>query len=216
MTRRRWGYVVWGVALAFVFVPELLAASPLTESQLPFPTISRTIGHLEFEHARWEIATTFVIVFAIYSLLRAPRRTPGGRVTVATVEPRDEIERIFPWATLASAAAITAATLVANAVWPAKHLNYRVAYVLYGSIGLLWIVGPSVYSFVAGKDAEFPTLFRTVQNLEDALAAPGAGPFRRALAWLLPLLLVWALVFLALHIVLYPFPRITRILNPNG
>jgi hypothetical protein len=204
------------VALVFVFVPELLAAVPLTESQLPFPTISRTVGHLEYEHSQWELATTFAIVFALYSVLRSPRRTPGGRATVVAVEPRDDLARVFPWATLASALAIGGATAAAYALWPARHLNYRVAYVLYGSIGLLWIVAPSVYSFVAGKDGEFPTLFRTVRNVEAALTGPGAGRLRRALAWLAPLLLVWGLAFLALHVALYPFPRITRVLNPNG
>src|SRR5438309_9260919 len=87
LTKRRWGYVVWAVALGFVFVPEILAAIPLTESQLPFPTISRMTGHLEYEHAEWEIAPTLLIVIAVYSLLRvpphrpSPHRTPGGRLT---------------------------------------------------------------------------------------------------------------------------------------
>jgi hypothetical protein len=91
ISRRRWGYVVWGVALGFVFVPEILAAIPFSESQLPFPTISRMTGHLEYVHAEWEIAPTALIVLALYSLWRVPpkktaredgpHRTPGGRLT---------------------------------------------------------------------------------------------------------------------------------------
>src|SRR5438132_1015408 len=80
--RRQWGYVVWAVALGFVFIPEILAAIPLTESQLPFPTISRMTGHLEYEHAEWEIAPTMLSVFVLLSLLRVPpkQRSGGHRV----------------------------------------------------------------------------------------------------------------------------------------
>ena len=38
----------------------------------------------------------------------------------------------------------------------------------------------------------------------------------KALAWLLSFVLVWGFVFLLFHLVFYPFPDITRILNPTG
>ena len=49
MTRREmWGYVFWGLLGFFlVLVPEVMAA---VWDDMPFPTISGTIGHLEREH----------------------------------------------------------------------------------------------------------------------------------------------------------------------
>src|SRR4029077_21145800 len=88
ISRRRWGYVVWGVALGFVFIPEILAALPLTESQLPFPTISRMTGHLEYEHAEWEIFPTMLSVFVLYSLWRVPPRTTSGGRTAERIAAR--------------------------------------------------------------------------------------------------------------------------------
>jgi hypothetical protein len=40
-----------------------------------------------------------------------------------------------------------------------------------------------------------------------------SGP---ALAWLVSYLILTALVILLLHLTLYPFPSITKILNPHG
>jgi hypothetical protein len=47
MTTRRFGYLVWGAALAVVFIYEALAASSALNERLPFTTISGTVGHLE-------------------------------------------------------------------------------------------------------------------------------------------------------------------------
>jgi hypothetical protein len=261
LSRRRWGYVVWLVALGFVFIPEILAAIPFTESQLPFPTISRMTGHLEYEHAEWEIAPTMLIVFVLLSLRRAPprhtsgghtaervaakpsdgdtspHRTPGGRLTYEpvpqTAEHFDgEVLRDFRFAirALAIAIVITAITLWAVHHWPNQYVdtstgrhklpNYHVAYVLYGSIGFFWLLLPSVTGFLAGKDAEFPSLFRTVVNFEEWIAQPREHEWAQragnAAAWLFSFVLVWGMAFLTLHLTLYPFPNITRILNHSG
>ncbi|HEV2592211.1 MAG TPA: hypothetical protein VGU02_09995 [Gaiellaceae bacterium] len=261
-TKRRWGYVVWGVALFFVFVPEILAAIPLTESQLPFPTISRMTGHLEYAHNEWEIAPTVFIVFTLLSLLRVPvrqrsggndeatllarraagdtrpHRTPGGRLTfepdAKTAEAFDN-EAVSSWAFAARAAAAAAVTIAltlwALHHWPNQYVtdgsgnrhklpNFHVAYFLYGSIGFFWLLLPSVSGLLAGKDAQFPNLFRTAENLEQWIAKP-RGPAAVArllevLAWLLAFALIWGMVFLMLHLTLYPFPNITHILNPGG
>jgi len=231
VSRRRWGYVVWGVALGFVFVPEILAAIPFTESQLPFPTISATMGHLEYEHAEWTLLPTTLIGHVLYTLWRAPagaKRTPGGRLTfkaqAAPPSYDNEVVRDvwFALRSLAIAIVVAGGTLLAYHYWPneyvvrngmrAKLPNYRVAYVLYGSIGLFWIALPTIQSLVSGRDAEFPTLIRTVRSLEqwvDDHVGQAAG-------WFLSFVLVWGMVFLLLHLTFYPFPNITRILNPNG
>jgi hypothetical protein len=262
ISRRRWGYVVWGVALGFVFIPEILAAVPFTESQLPFPTISRMTGHLEYEHAAWEIAPTMLIVFVLYSLRRVPlgqtsaertaertdaggmpgdtglNRTPGGRLTFATNSEKatgfdNEVLRDFWFAVraLAVAVVITGITVWAFHHWPNEYVdlpgggtrklpNYHVAYFLYGSIGFFWLLLPSITGFVKGKDAEFPTLFQTVANLEESIGKQRTNPLSdrigKALAWLLSFILLWGMVFLMLHLTLYPFPNITHILNHSG
>jgi hypothetical protein len=260
LTRRRWGYIVWGVALGFVFIPEILAAIPFTESQLPFPTISAMVGHLEYEHSEWEIAPTVLIVFILLSLLRVPigprsgeqhedviaerrrrgdttpHRTPGGRLTYApTPTSAEDFDNeplrgvAFGLRALFAAAVIIAITVWASRHWPDhyrtlngkrhKDPNYHVAYFLYGSIGFFWLLLPGVSGFVAGKDAQFPNLFRTVENLEQWIARPRGGVvLQRVLAstaWLLSFVLIWGMVFLMLHLTLYPFPNITRILNPH-
>src|SRR5690348_15698267 len=69
MTRRQLGYVVWGSAFVVTIVPELLASINAVEKHLPFPTISRTIGHLEVVNPVWEIFPTALIVLFVYALL---------------------------------------------------------------------------------------------------------------------------------------------------
>ncbi|MFY9579045.1 MAG: hypothetical protein WAQ33_06950 [Gaiellaceae bacterium] len=259
LSRRRWGYVVWAVALGFVFVPEILAAIPFTESQLPFPTISRMTGHLEYEHAEWEIAPTMLSVFVLLSLLRVPPkqksgghtaetdvsrgdseqtgpyRTPAGRLTstpVAKTAEEFDNERLgitFAVRSIAVAIVITLITLWAARHWPNQYIptstgrkklpNYHVAYFLYGSIGFFWLLLPSLSAWLGAKDS-VPSLFRTIVNVEEWIAKPRkpVWPERvsNAAAWLVSFLLVWGMVFLMLHLTLYPFPNITRILNHGG
>ena len=82
---------------------------------------------------------------------------------------------------------------------------------LYGSIGLFWIALPTIQSLARGKDAEFPTLIRTVQNAEDWVS----DHLGKAVGWLLSFVLLWGMVFLLLHLTFYPFPNITHVLNPH-
>jgi hypothetical protein len=254
VTRRRWGYIVWGVALAFIFIPEILAAIASVEKHLPFTTISAMVGHLEYENALWEIAPTVLVVFAVYSLYRlpprdtsgghtaeavaarleagdaGPHRTAGGRLTFAPSEqtPNEfDAEPVrsvgFALRALATALVIVGVTLWAAHEWP-NHghgaTNFQVGYVLYGSIAFFWLVIPSVSALFRGTDSAYPTLFRTVINLEEWLAGWGPGAVRmrigKGLAWLVSFVLLWGLVFLLIHLTLYPFPDITHILNPSG
>jgi len=119
-------------------------------------------------------------------------------------------------ATVSLAAIALAGFAVAN-WWDDGKPHYRVGYVLYGLLGLLWIVVPSVLAFALGRDIPFPTFYRTVTNLEEWLATRtwkhSLGP---ALAWLVSYLILTGLVILLLHLTLYPFPNITKILNPAG
>jgi len=248
-TKRRLGYLLWSVALAFFFVPEILAASKSADSRLPFTTLSGLVGHLEYRYPAFEVITTAVIVFTLLSIRRVPpqtssgrrtqpredklpHRTAGGRITfkttaaVAADPNRYDAERapvwgLLPAAVLAAALLIAFGTIAARLWWPDSppshdqtNALFHPGYVLYGSIALLWFVVPSLYAFFAGGDAPFPTLFRTLFNFEHWLR--DHGELGKAIAWLLSFLLVWGFVFLLFHLVFYPFPDITKILNPTG
>lgn len=246
-SRRRLGYLIWGIAGLVIAVPEITAA--FDHGALPFTTISEMTGHLEFLWNPTELLVIAIIVFALFSSIRfppatttgeketpapgdhaaalQPERTPGGRLTLPGAAPpltpaefdRGQAPRWFIVAAIVSSIAVALATLAAIKWWDDDR-HFQPAYVLYGLIGLLWLVIPSLVAFLAVKDPPFPTMFRTVANLEDWLQTrdwtAGSRPLGPLLAWLVSFVILWGLVVLLLHITLYPFPNITHILNPDG
>jgi hypothetical protein len=162
------------------------------------------------------------------SEIREPQRTPGGRLAL-TVATATEIEAANFDAEQAPLlfvlAAVVALTIVSLGTWAAvtwwnDARHFHPAYVLYGSLGLLWLVIPNLVTFWWGSDPPYPTLFRTVKNLEDWLSSIGwkvrSRPVGPMFAWFVSFLIVWGLVVLLLHLTLYPFPDITHILDPKG
>ena len=235
-TKRRWGYWVWAIGATVILVPELIAA--FDSGWLPFTTISTMTGHLERRHDGVELVVVAVLVWVVYSTVRAPARprsgavpsahgtqparTGGGRLTLhVPASPRttddDGAPPLFWLAVVIALAVIALASFAAATWWTDVKPHYHVSYVLYGLLALIWIVIPSVLAFGFGKDVPFPTFYRTVVNLEDWLASRNwrhsLGP---TLAWLVSYLILAGLVILLLHLTLYPFPNITRILNPGG
>jgi hypothetical protein len=69
------GYGTWALAGAMFAVPEIWASR---DNNLPFPTLSGTIGHLE---RRWDIVALLVILVVTYALLQVIR---VGAAVVAT------------------------------------------------------------------------------------------------------------------------------------
>jgi hypothetical protein len=65
--REKVGLKVWLAAGAVFAAPEIWAS---VDSDLPIPTLSGTVGHLE---RRWEIASLFVILVLVNALLHAVR-----------------------------------------------------------------------------------------------------------------------------------------------
>lgn len=195
-----WGYLMWGLAGVVIAVPELAAVFELAD----WPTISATIGHLERDHSWVRLVVVFVIVvLAYYSLpqLAMPPRQPAalpGRVTTANgrVTPDPDAVRtegmggylVLACAVLAAAVAFAGG---ARAVDPGSFTG---AYVLYGTIAVMWVVVPSVLSMFFAREVPFPTLFRTIGYLEHR-----AGFVAATVLALLAILL--------LHLALYPWPR---------
>ena len=242
LQKRRWGYVVWGIAACVIGIPEIIAAK--WSHWLPFTTISTMTGHLERQHNWVELIVVALIVLVVFSLARSrpayraegaaegapdrpadqPERTPGGRLTAAAPTDKrapktyddDPAPFVFTVCAVASLVAIGVGTWAAT-VWWDDTRHFQPAYVLYGSLGLLWVAAPSFVALVFQRDVPFPTLFRTIGNLESWLSTrrlPGSlGP---KLAWLVAYVIFAGLAILLLHLTLYPYPNITHILNPGG
>jgi hypothetical protein len=242
VTRAQFGYVVWGVAGLTIAIPELSAAKD--KDALHFTTISEMMGHLEYLWSGTTLLVIAALVFALFSILKVrppkraapapagaagpqPARTPAGRLTRPSAAPpvapasfdAGAVSLLFLLGALAVAALIAVATFLTYRYWDDDR-HFHPAYVLYGLVAFVWIVLPSAIAFFGGNDAPFPTLFRTITNLEEALQGwgwtPGGIAVGQAIAWLVLFVIVWGLVVLLLHITLYPFPDITHILNPGG
>jgi len=232
-----WGYFVWIGATIVIVIPELLAVFKV---YLPFTTISTMTGHLELLHPWVELIVVGVIVFVVFSLLKLsprngtkrnpdePQRMASGRLTVNPEPPRkastaaEYNEEDAPaWFMIA---AILFSLIVAVAVWATDYWYvetdrrpYHTSYVLYGLLGVGWLVIPTLIVFFTKADAPFPTLFRTVESFQGWLEKRrwplSLGP---SLAWAVGYVVVTGLVILLLHLTLYPYPNITKILNPDG
>jgi Amino acid permease len=225
-SRRTWGYVLWGIAALVIGIPEITAAVA-GKRKLPFTTISEMTGHLERHHTWVELIVVAAIVYGVLSSFReAPGPAAAGKTRAGRLTVRPEVagehrlgfaaDRAPLWFTVAAIGSFVLITLATLAAihWRSDDDHFQPAYVLYGLIGLLWLVVPGLVAFFGGKDVPFPTAFQTVANLEDWLSRKGRfGPF---LAWLVTYVVFAGLAILLLHLTLYPYPDITHILNPNG
>jgi len=205
LTREVWGYIVWGVVLAVILIPEIWAAAT---AQKVWPTISGTVGHLEY---RWDWIGLLVVGTAVWVavsvasypvgprhvLLReetaAQHRTACGRATVR------EDEGVLPIVLVFVGAALVALASVLTAVLDPSD-EFALGYVLYGTIALFCVGVPSVVAYVWARDVPFPTFFRTLANLE-----------RRA--GYVSVLVLAGLGILVFHLALYPWPNVFHVLH---
>jgi hypothetical protein len=183
------GYFVWGAMGVVVGVPEIWAAA---DNHAPWPTISGTIGHLEYGHNWVAIVVIALIVWAAYHALRPPAQTDTGRRT----RPGTEVKELPEWSVWLYFAVAVAAVAGGSAIAAAASAHrYVLAYVLYGLIALFWIVIPNALAYAAKKDIPFPTLFTTLGDIESrartVAVVVGVG-----------------LVVLLVHLTFYPWPAV--------
>ena len=207
--RELWGYVVWGIGTIVVLIPEITAAA---DNKVPWPTISATVGHLEYMHDWIGLIVVGSIVFLTLQLIRYPlnsatatqtgsvtklKRNSLGRIVRINSSRGNEPDEISLMMVLAALFVVGIGSLVASEL---DTNRFVLAYVLYGLIVISFVVVPSVLAFCWSRDIAFPTLFRTLADLE-----------RRA--HLVAVLIIIGLVILLIHLALYPWPNIFHVLR---
>jgi hypothetical protein len=199
-SREARGYGVWLTMGAVVAVPEIWAA---VSKHVPWPTISGTIGHLEYRWSGTAIVVVGAIVFSALLTIRYPPvqadalgRTDRGRLSP---EPdRASSRPLSPWLYFPAAACVVIGGSLLSAELDGD--KWHLAYVLYGSIGMFWIVIPSIAAYAFAREVPFPTLFRTIADLERRLHR-------------VALVVATGLVVLLLHLAFYPWPDISHVLQ---
>jgi hypothetical protein len=171
--REKWGYGVW-LFVGLVFgIPETWAgiANP------PWQTLSNTVWHLESLWSPVAIIVVVLIVFIIFGVVRHPPaqagyvstgegvpgrgRTANGRLTRGSAESIKELSvfAYFPVALgIVAAGSLIAATTTSD-MWV-------LGYVIYGLFAIFVVIIPDVLAFWFARDVAFPTLARTVADLE--------------------------------------------------
>ena len=200
--RERWGYGVWLFVGLMFGVPESWAGI----TNPPWPALSDTVGHLE---ALWHpvrvIAVALIVFMAFHALSYPPgqtgefparegepkrARTPGGRVArrgtgAACAVP---VLAYFPLAVGVVAGGSVIAAIAGSDM-------FVLGYVIYGLIAIFLVIIPNALAFWFAKEVPFPTLYRTVADLERRWR-PAA------------MVIVAGLVVLMFHLVFFPWPDI--------
>ncbi len=195
-----WGYGVWLFMGCVIGVSELwaVAGNPW------WLTISATVGHLE---QLWSpvkiIVVALIVAGAIQALSYPPRqresrlpdrrpqrwRTAKGRLTRAEGGNTEEF-RYARWYFPIAVVLVAGAGAGAAAVGSSK---FAVGYVIYGLIAVAFLIIPNVLAYWFARDVPFPTLFRTLDDLDSR--------------WHPAVVIILAgLTVLAIHLVAYPWP----------
>lgn len=218
--REWWGYGVWFLVALVIAIPEISAAW----RKVPWPTISGTVGHLEYRWSWVALIVVALVVSAGFHAVRYPLkpkaepaleangrklRTLNGRLTrlKAIEEVAAATRRVAPadrlsvlWFVAAVVIVVVASLITALLIRPANP--FMLAYVLYGLIGVLFVLTPSVLAYYFRKDVSFPTLFWTLTAIEYRVHLVAVGVYA-------------GLVILLLHLAFYPWPGIFHVLQPR-
>ncbi len=207
--RRFWGYLFWGFMGLVIAVPELSAA--FLKEYVPWPTISGTIGYLEYWHPWVAIIVVGAIVWwALHVVEFGPEKrpvlgididenpekryvnTPGGMSTraVQITPPSNRFGIIYML--IGAIAVIVPSFAVALVIRPDDE--YLLGEVLYGAILIFWILIP-LYLGYQGRDVPWPTLFETFR------AFAHLEKFK-----VMATVIAGGILVLLIHLVLYPWP----------
>jgi hypothetical protein len=202
-SRQIWGYIVWALTGLAVAVPEIWAAK--WPDSAPFPTISGTVGYIEYWHDWVALLVIGVLIWAAVHAVKfsnqekyiaSPHHTPAGRFTFVDVNanPKEPFDGYAAVAYYAVALVCTIGVPLLVDQWRPKD-EYLLGEVMYGTLGVFAFVLPGSAALFTGKDIPFTTLFVTIQNIERK-ASPVAVLFGAGIAILL------------LHLALYPWPSV--------
>ena len=200
--RERWGYGVWLFVGLMFGVPESWAGI----TNPPWPALSDTVGHLEQLWHPVRVIVVALIVFIVFHAVSYPpgqtgefparegepkrARTPCGRVARCGTGAASAVPVLayFPLA-----AGVVAGGSIIAAI--AGSDMFVLGYVIYGLIAIFLVIIPNALAFWFAKEVPFPTLYRTVANLERRWR-PAA------------MVIVAGLVVLMFHLVFFPWPDI--------
>ena len=202
-SREKWGYGVWLFAGLVFGVPESWAglANP------PWPSLSNTVAHLETLWPGTAVVVVVLIVFVAFYAVRYPLghtgefvpragdprrgRTDDGRLTRS---PRGT-SAVPALVYFPLALGVVAAGSVIAAVTSSD--TYVLGYVLYGLFAIFWVAVPNALAFWFDRDVPFPTLFRTIADLERRWRPAAVA-------------VAAALVVLMFHLAFFPWPDLRR------
>jgi hypothetical protein len=214
--KEAWGYGVWSFFGVLVAVPELWAA--ISSETARWPTISATVGYIEYHHVWVSLVVAGVIVAFAYSALRyrvdrtgvlpvmvewketggiqgdpaLPYRTPRGLRLTRSVSPVAEVSAgVYFGCSLIVIAVCTGIAAAASDI----DDEYAVGLTLYGLTAAFWVVVPMLLAWPKrwSVDIPFLTLFETFRSLDRRL---------RGVA----LVVAAGMVILLIHLVFYPWP----------
>lgn len=207
--RRTWGYIFWGFMGVVIAVPELAAA--FFDEYVPWPTISGTIGYLEYWHPWVALIVIGVIVWwALHVVEFGPEKrpvlgvdidenptnryvnTPGGWSTRA--ERLDPLSNRFGVIYMVIAVIAVVIPSLALALVLRPDDEYLLGEILYGAILLFWILIPLLLSY-KGRDVPWPTLFETFRDFAHL------EKFK-----IVATVIAGGIIVLMIHLVLYPWP----------
>jgi Na+/serine symporter len=161
------------------------------------------VGHLESLWSPLKIILVGLIAVAAVQLLTYPlgrtgnarlaarhqSRTSNGRLTRASEGGSEEIA----WAVAYFPAAVAVTAATATVAFVLGTRSYPLGYILYGMVAVLTLIVPSVLAFWWGREVPYPTLYRTLADLDHR-------------SHLAVTILLAGLAILAVHLVAFPWP----------